>query len=517
MGEGHFEEALREMDVALARMRRISKAVGDSSSDDGWAKSERSRLSKALGSLRVRQKALQTAKASSDTTTPSPPTTRDGLDEVVEAGGGRKRPRSGEVRRANIGGGGRGSLGRTPSPPRLVSLPAERFEAVDERIASALSYEEFIETYALKGRPVVLKGGVKLCFEGGRGWDREALRREAGDKVVPVRRWVPDSVSWARLEDAGQIPLGQLLGPPPPSPPRPPPLASSTGATANGNGGVADNDAANGESRGGNDDQDLEVVADKSTAGKFSGGRHPGVGRQREPLYLHDWSLPQNLGAGSSLLADRFQVPKFFAGDMLQRLAGQGLPYTDSWPSLFVGPKGSKSDTHIDSFGSHFWMALLEGKKRWVLYPKEDAPLLYPVWPEGCHDPIFEADLDNPDVVRTPAVLQAKGSSCVLEAGDLLFVPAGCPHRVENLTNTLALSCNYVDATNVDGSLKALRDQALTEPSAGALASALGACDRRLVREQSQVPWARLKKWPRSGEVADWVAPAGTCGMPPAS
>lgn len=62
-------------------------------------------------------------------------------------------------------------------------------------------------------------------------------------------------------------------------------------------------------------------------------------------------------------------------------------------------------------------MALLEGKKRWLLYPKEEAPLLYPIWPEGCHDPVFEADLDNPDATRTPAALMAKGFSCVLEAG----------------------------------------------------------------------------------------------------
>lgn len=51
------------------------------------------------------------------------------------------------------------------------------------RIASSFSYEEFIENYALPGRPVVLKGGVSLCFGEGRGWDREALRKEAGDKV----------------------------------------------------------------------------------------------------------------------------------------------------------------------------------------------------------------------------------------------------------------------------------------------------------------------------------------------
>lgn len=64
-------------------------------------------------------------------------------------------------------------------------------------------------------------------------------------------------------------------------------------------------------------------------------------------------------------------------------------------------------------------MGLLEGKKRWVLYPKKDTPLLYPVWPEGCHDPIFEADLEQPNEQAHPAALLATGYECVLEAGAL--------------------------------------------------------------------------------------------------
>lgn len=51
------------------------------------------------------------------------------------------------------------------------------------RNASILSYEEFIEAYALRGRPVILKGGASLCFEGGRTWDRESLRKAVGEKV----------------------------------------------------------------------------------------------------------------------------------------------------------------------------------------------------------------------------------------------------------------------------------------------------------------------------------------------
>lgn len=52
------------------------------------------------------------------------------------------------------------------------------------RMASTLSYEDFVETYALRGRPVVLKGGASLCFEEGNPWSREALRVEAGQKVA---------------------------------------------------------------------------------------------------------------------------------------------------------------------------------------------------------------------------------------------------------------------------------------------------------------------------------------------
>lgn len=62
-------------------------------------------------------------------------------------------------------------------------------------------------------------------------------------------------------------------------------------------------------------------------------------------------------------------------------------------------------------------MGLLEGQKRWLLFPREEASLLYPVWPEGCHDPIFEADLETPDPVRHPAASLATGFRCVMEAG----------------------------------------------------------------------------------------------------
>jgi hypothetical protein len=43
-------------------------------------------------------------------------------------------------------------------------------------------------------------------------------------------------------------------------------------------------------------------------------------------------------------------------------------------------------------------------------------------------------------------------SSCryegIQEAGDLMFIPAGCPHAVRNLADIHGISMNYVDPSN---------------------------------------------------------------------
>ena len=77
--------------------------------------------------------------------------------------------------------------------------------------------------------------------------------------------------------------------------------------------------------------------------------------------YLFDWSLPLNCPE----LASELSMPKYFANDFLQRTP-EGSLYCDSWSSLFIAPAGITSELHVDAFGSNFWMALFEGRKRWV-------------------------------------------------------------------------------------------------------------------------------------------------------
>ena len=84
--------------------------------------------------------------------------------------------------------------------------------------------------------------------------------------------------------------------------------------------------------------------------------------KTRRKYYLHDWSLP---GGCNEIMGnppyDEYIMPKYFAGDYFQRVFPNG--YQHSWPSLFIGAKGTQSDLHIDSGGTNFWLYLLSGTK----------------------------------------------------------------------------------------------------------------------------------------------------------
>ena len=84
------------------------------------------------------------------------------------------------------------------------------------------------------------------------------------------------------------------------------------------------------------------------------------LSNEEETRYLFDWSLPLY----APELATELTIPKYFANDFLQRATNPDHLYQDSWPSMFIARKGVTSDMHVDSFGSNFWMALFQGKKR---------------------------------------------------------------------------------------------------------------------------------------------------------
>lgn len=53
-----------------------------------------------------------------------------------------------------------------------------------------------------------------------------------------------------------------------------------------------------------------------------------------------------------------------------------------------------------------------------------------------------------------------------LHPSELLFVPSGSPHFVENLDVSLAISGNFVDDSNFDATIQHLKINSLVDPRA---------------------------------------------------
>lgn len=110
---------------------------------------------------------------------------------------------------------------------------------------------------------------------------------------------------------------------------------------------------------------------------------------------------------------------------------------------------------------------------RWVFYPPKDLPFLYPIYYHST-DAIFEVDLSLKDIPsRHPLLALTNPRECVLGAGELLFVPSGSPHRVENLEKSLAISANFVNGSNIEAVKEELRVNGLLDPRAESLLSVL--------------------------------------------
>ena len=52
------------------------------------------------------------------------------------------------------------------------------------------------------------------------------------------------------------------------------------------------------------------------------------------------------------------------------------------------------------------------------------------------------------DLSKYPLVARAKMYRTTQLPGDLVFIPGGCPHAVQNLEDIHGLSMNYVDSSN---------------------------------------------------------------------
>ncbi|KAG1656500.1 hypothetical protein FOA52_012500 [Chlamydomonas sp. UWO 241] len=156
-----------------------------------------------------------------------------------------------------------------------------------------------------------------------------------------------------------------------------------------------------------------------------------------EPLYVFDAGFVE----AAPKLRTLYDTPALFPEDHFALLGEDARPIY-RW--LVAGPARAGAAWHVDPTLTSAWNALLNGRKRWLLYPPSVLP---PAVQPGSSES-FTTLQWLLEVAPTLPPHQAP-IEVVQEAGDVMFVPGGWWHAVLNLLPSVAVTQNFVSAANV--------------------------------------------------------------------
>lgn len=118
--------------------------------------------------------------------------------------------------------------------------------------------------------------------------------------------------------------------------------------------------------------------------------------------------------------------------------------FVKKYPMLFTGGQTSITHMHFDIDVSHILHTQFAGRKRVLLFPKEEQYKLYrkpfEVLSLADFSNYYDPEKSRIDYEQFPALKKAKGFDLTLEHGDTLFMPAGYWHHMEYLDSGFAMS-----------------------------------------------------------------------------
>ena len=163
------------------------------------------------------------------------------------------------------------------------------------------------------------------------------------------------------------------------------------------------------------------------------------------PLAVYDSQLHTD---DRARLLEEYTVPRCFdAPDLFQDMPSGGDDDDDDdepgekppYRWILIGSPRSGTGLHIDPLGTHAWVALIEGAKRWVLFPYgTDKSVI------GMQDPQIPSAIWFSSHWYRRAMDHVPGAVEILQRpGETVYVPAGWPHLVLNLEFSTAITHNY--------------------------------------------------------------------------
>lgn len=123
--------------------------------------------------------------------------------------------------------------------------------------------------------------------------------------------------------------------------------------------------------------------------------------------------------------------------------------FNTSLTKVFLGPAGTVSRLHHDTYATHVWLSQIRGRKQFICYPPDDADNLHSEVEDECEGRTSLFDPSAPDFDKFPRARDAKPYSVVVEEGETVVLPCRWFHWAKSLTPSVTLMRNFVNDVNL--------------------------------------------------------------------
>ena len=140
-------------------------------------------------------------------------------------------------------------------------------------------------------------------------------------------------------------------------------------------------------------------------------------------------------------LGDLFVTPHFLRFNWL---LGSPIHFDPLEKSLVLSPKESFTPLHLDAYGMQGWMYLISGYKTWEFYA--------PKYVHNAFDPVYR-EFFNPRKHRLeqfPLLALTEKYVGTMQAGDLIYFPAGWIHQVETTETSWGVGGNLINDYQIE-------------------------------------------------------------------
>lgn len=122
--------------------------------------------------------------------------------------------------------------------------------------------------------------------------------------------------------------------------------------------------------------------------------------------------------------------------------------FNRSLTKVFLGPAGTISRLHHDTYSTHVWLSQIRGRKQFIVFPPDDAEYLNYFDEDEAEGRTSLYDPSAPDPEKFPVAHKARPYSVVVEEGETVVLPSRWWHWAKSLTPSVTLMRNFINDTN---------------------------------------------------------------------